>query len=123
MLSFLDFSDHGCGGKLCTIRFDTRGEDIWCAGVVLLIMATGQMPFNDAEEPDGDDGASDISYVPRGLKPMLPHYLSRDLVVREHTEYTVLLPPPPPPQPPVLDPPKACGIKFDGIDGVFMSVY
>lgn len=71
-------------------------------------MATGQLPFNDAEEPVGDDGASDISYAPGGLKPMLPHYLSRDLVVRECTGYTVL----PPPLSPALDPPKGCGINI-----------
>lgn len=114
MLPLLGFSDHGCGGKWCIIRFDTRGEDIWCAGVVLLITATGQMPFNDAEEPGGDDGASDISYAPRGLKPMLPHYLSRDLVVRECTWYTVFPRPPPlpPPLSPALDPPKAYGINI-----------
>lgn len=57
-----------------TRRYDARGVDIWCAGVVLYAMVTGSMPFQ------GENTDATLGLI-RAIEPLYPNYLSADIQV------------------------------------------
>lgn len=58
-----------------TPRYDARGVDIWCAGVVLYAMVTGKMPFR------GEDVNATLDII-RAKEPDYPEQLSPEITVR-----------------------------------------
>lgn len=56
-------------------RYDARGVDVWCAGIVLFAMTTGKMPF-------GGGNVDATLEVIRAKEPTYPDHLSAELVVR-----------------------------------------
>lgn len=55
-------------------RYDARGVDVWCAGVVLFTMVAGHMPF------EGDDVDATLELI-RTAEPSYPAHLSPEVIV------------------------------------------